>query len=394
MCHSMSSQPYTELEVERPVLVIGNGVHLSGAEDDCRRLVRHIGFPVVSSWTAADIVPTDDPLYVGRFGLFGDRAANLAVQNADFLLVIGCRLSVAQTGHRTDLFARSAKIAMVDVDAAEMDKPSLKVWKKVKSDAGEFIRKALEIPAEDGADGWKICCQMWKHRYMHEPRESSAVNSFDFIHALSAALDEKAVVVTDMGTAFTCTFQAAWMKLGQRWITASGHAPMGYGLPGAIGAAYATGRPVVCITGDGGLMLNVQELPMVAGSVLPITIFVLNNGGYLTMKHTQKNHFGRLTGADESSGLHMPDFAKLAAACGLKHLRLARDLSIADLKAVLDLGGPVMVEVMMDHDQQLIPRVMTTKDADGTLRGGLLEDMWPYIDREEYKMNMVGADPV
>lgn len=391
MCLSMFNHRAVELEVSRPVLVIGNGVHLSSAEEECRRLVRHMGIPVVSSWTAADIVPTDDPLYIGRFGLFGDRAANFAVQNADFLLVIGCRLSIPQIGHRCELFAREAKIAMVDVDQAELDKPTLRIWQKVNEDAKSFIQRALTEPMDEegGVQPWVKCCQHWKARYTmeFEPR-SEGIDSFRFIAELSEALDDKAVVVTDMGTSFTCTFQAAQTKLGQRWLTASGHAPMGYGLPGAIGAYYATGRRVVCITGDGGLMLNLQELAQVAGAMLPITIFVLNNGGYLTMKHTQKNHFGRLTGADESSGLHMPDWKEVAEAFGLKW-----DFYMGNPSPSLLYRGPVLCEVQLEPNQQLIPRVQTTKDADGTLHGGLLEDMWPYLPREEFKMNMIGADP-
>lgn len=330
-----------------------------------------MGIPVISSWTAADIVPTDHPLYIGRIGLFGDRAANKAVQAADFLLVIGCRLSIPQIGHRVELFAKDARIAMVDIDQAELDKPTLRIWQKIREDAGSFIRRALAIPAEQGVDQWVKLCQSWKARYAMAAEKRDGFTSFAFIEELCDALPKDAVVVTDMGASFTCTFQAAKTKMGQRWITASGHAPMGYGLPGAIGAAYQTGRRVVCVTGDGGLMMNLQELAQVAGANLPITIFVLNNGGYLTMKHTQRNHFGRLTGADKASGLHMPNWARIANSFGLQYTRFTHG------KDVLSMPSPLLAEVMMDPDQPLIPRVQTTKNADGTLRGGLLEDMYP-----------------
>lgn len=368
----MSSQQPSEFD--RPILVIGNGVHLARAEDDCRRLVDHIGIPVISSWTAADIVPTEHPLYIGRMGLFGDRAANKAVQAADFLLVIGCRLSIPQIGHRVEEFARNAKIAMVDIDQAELDKPTLRIWQKIREDAGAFIRKALAIPAEPGADEWVKHCQILKARYTMAAEKRDGFTSFDFIEELCDALPKDAVVVTDMGTSFTCTFQAAKTKMGQRWITASGHAPMGYGLPGAIGAAYQTGRRVVCITGDGGLMMNLQELAQVAGAQLPITIFVLNNGGYLTMKHTQRNHFGRLVGADAYSGLYMPAWSKIAAGFGLNYA------TFDSVRHALAMPTPSLIEVLMDQDQPLIPRVQTTKHADGTLRGGLLEEMYPYME--------------
>lgn len=387
-----SQRSFDDFSAERPVLVIGNGVHLAGAEEACRALVEHLRIPVLSSWTAADIVPSDNPFYIGRFGLFGDRAANFTIQNADLILVIGCRLSIPQIGHQAEMFAPQAKIVMVDVDDAELDKPTLRVWKKVREDAASFIRRALDIePDAPGTHAaWLERCRKWKARYpmSFEPRSGAGVNSFEFIERLSEALDESAVVVTDMGTSFTCTFQAARMKLGQRWITASGHAPMGYGLPGAIGAHYATGKPVVCITGDGGLQVNVQELAQVAGQKLPITVFVMNNGGYLTMKHTQKNHFGRLVGADAASGLHMPSLYPLASAHGLHYARIEGDVSTSDVLGAIALPRPCVVEVMMGTEQPLIPRVQTTRDADGTLRGGLLEDMHPLLPREEFIENM------
>jgi len=344
------------ITAERPVLVIGNGVHLAYAEEDCRRFAQWLGIPVLSSWAAADIMP-DDPLYIGSFGLFGDRASNFTVQNADLLLVLGCRLSIAQTGHNTKAFAPNAKIIMVDVDEREMSKPSLRIKRKVHCDVGHFMRTA-QLRYECAP--WVKRCQGWKTRY-----KTFSGASFDFIARLSEELPDDAVVVTDMGTSFTCTFQSARMKRGQRWFTASGHAPMGYGLPGAIGAHYATGRKVTAIVGDGGLQFNVQELQTIAHNKLPIEIYVLNNDGYLTMKHTQLNHFGRLSGSDPSSGVSCPSTAKIAAAYGV-NLR----------------------EVFMPADQPLVPRVQTTKLPDGTLQGGLLEDMYPYLPREEFEEAM------
>jgi acetolactate synthase-1/2/3 large subunit len=351
---------------ERPVLVIGNGVHLARAEEECRRLVDALGIPVVSSWTAADIVPSDHPLYIGRFGIFGDRAANFAVQNAGILIVLGSRLSIPQTGHNVPTFARGAKIVMVDADEAETLKPALDVEHRIICDVGDFIRWMLPRSEKfDDAHGWVTRCQDWKRRYpvvSFENRNGNGTNSFTFIEKLSAELPDDAVVVTDMGTAFTCTFQAARMKLGQRWLTASGHAPMGYALPGAIGAHYATGKPVTCIVGDGALMFNVQELATIAQHKLPIRIIVLDNGGYLTMKHTFANHFGRQTGSEFT----FPEWDKLFGAFGL-----------------------ACEVVKMDPMQPLTPRSSSMKLPDGSIASRPIEDLYPFLPRDVLRNEMI-----
>ena len=354
----------------RPLLVIGNGVHLAHAEDDCRRLVDHLGIPVVSSWTGADIIPTDHPLYIGRFGIFGDRAANFAIQNAASIIVLGSRLSVPQTGHNLKLFARAAEITMVDIDPNEARKFPFFV-QPIVADVGEVILTMLMQLPRPTDKLWTVACQEWKRRYpvvWFDPRESTldVVNSFHFIDKLCDELTDDAIVVTDMGTAFTCTFQAARMKLGQRWFTASGHAPMGYGLPGAIGAHYATGKPITCIVGDGGIMFNLHCLQTIGGNKLPIKIYLLDNAGYLTMKHTFANHFGRQTGSDASSGVTFPDFTKLAEIFGV-------DLTV----------------VKIPPFQPLIPRSTSMKLPDGSITSGPIEDLYPFLPRDQFKREMI-----
>ncbi len=356
---------------QRPLLVIGNGVHLAHAEDDCRRLVDHLGIPVVSSWTGADIIPTDHPLYIGRFGIFGDRASNFTIQNAASIIVLGSRLSVPQTGHNVKLFARGAKITMVDADPAEMRKFPFAIHERIFADVGDVIRNMLEQAAPSKDMLWTVACTEWKKRYpvvRSELRESSVeqINSFHFIDLLCDELPKDAIVVTDMGTAFTCTFQAARMKHGQRWFTASGHAPMGYGLPGAIGAHYATGKPITCITGDGGIMFNLHCLQTIGGNKLPIKIYLLDNAGYLTMKHTFANHFGRQTGSDAASGVTFPDFAKLAEIFGV-------DLTV----------------VKIPPFQPLIPRSTSMKLPDGSITSGPIEDLYPFLPRDQFKREMI-----
>jgi acetolactate synthase I/II/III large subunit len=347
---------------KRPVMVVGNGVRLAGAEKSLLELAEHWQMPILSSWAAADIVPSDHPRYIGRFGIFGDRASNFTVQNSDLLIVLGSRLSIPQTGYRLETFARGAKIIWVDVDEAEMLK--FPHAHRCVANVGDFIAWALSRNARSWPD-WTGRCDDWKYHYpvvAYEAREGGEDNSFLFIERLSRELPSDAVVVTDMGTAFTCTFQSAKMKAGQRWLTASGHAPMGYALPGAIGAHYATGKRVTCLVGDGSLMFNLQELQTIGERKLPIDIYVLSNGGYLTIKHTQSNHFGRFVGSEFS----FPAFYKFA-----------------------DAFGVALHEIVMDPMQPLIPRSSSMKLPDGSITSRPIEDLYPFLPREELRENMI-----
>ncbi len=388
-------------ESERPVLICGYGIHLSGAERVFLELVERLGIPVVSSWTASDLIASDHPCYVGRSGIFGDRASNFAVQNADLLLIIGSRMSIPQVGYNYQLFAREAKIIMVDVDRAEMAKPSLHVDLGIELDAGRFIDALLTHL--DGSvchvESWSRRCQEWKSKYpvvLPEYRDRfESVNSFYFIDVLSSRLPSDAVVITDMGTSFTCTMQTFRVKQGQRLTTASGHAPMGYGLPGVIGACIANGRrKTIGISGDGGLQMNIQELQTMVHLELPIILFVLNNGGYLTIKHMQQNHFGRYVGSEASSGVTCPDMLKISRAYGIPCCRIADQATLdAEIDDVLSHQGPYICEIMMPEDQPLIPRLSSLKKPDGTIVSKPLEDLYPFLDRKEFRDNMI-VNPV
>lgn len=337
----------------RPVVIIGNGCR--GAD---LTPIFDSGIPIITSWTGADLV-ADHPNHIGHCGLFGNRAANFAVQNADCILVLGCRMSVPIIGHTFKTFAREAKIFMVDADEAELKKPSLRVTMGLVQDVKVYLRTFAWKYEGDYLER----CKAWRERY---EKESSHLPSYKFIEELSESLPRDAVVVTDMGTSFTCTFQAAKMKKGQRWLTASGHAPMGYGLPGAIGAHFATGKRVTCIVGDGALMFNLQDLQTIAHHKLPIDIYVIDNGGYLTMKHTFANHFGRQVGSDVESGVSFPDWQKVSETFGV------------DLKVV-----------KIPHDQPLVPRTSSMKLPDGQITSKPLEDMYPFLSREEFLGNMI-----
>ncbi|OGV83471.1 MAG: hypothetical protein A3K19_09970 [Lentisphaerae bacterium RIFOXYB12_FULL_65_16] len=386
---------------ERPVLIFGYGVRLAHADDLLRSLIEASGIPAVSSWTASDMVATDHPSYVGRSGIMGDRAGNYAVQNSDLLLVVGSRLSVPQVGYNYKLFARAARKIMVDIDPAEMQKPSLSLDLAILADARAFLQALLlKLEAERPAalplpiEPWRQRCADWKRRYPvclpEYAGNRDRVNSFYFVDQLSRMLDADAAVVTDMGTSFTCTMQTFQTKLGQRLFTSSGLASMGFGLPGAIGACLARGRQTILITGDGGLQMNLQELQTVIHNRLPLLIFVLNNEGYLTIKLMQQNHFGRFVGSHPGSGVSCPDIVKVATAYGIRADRIRnQDELERKLPNVLADPGPFVCEIIMPPEQPLIPRVSSLKLPDGTIVSKPLEDLYPFLDREEFRQNML-----
>lgn len=377
---------------KRPVLIVGNGIRLAGGEAVLRLLMDRLQIPVVSSWTGSDLIGDHD-CHIGHCGIFGDRASNFAVQNADLVLAIGCRLSIPQIGSKPEWFARDAKLIMVDVDLEEIEKPTLRVDLGIVADAKWFISALLER-AQDHPSGYVMQCLAWRAKYPVVSPEYCAeekVNSYYFVQELCRHLDEDVTVVLDMGTAFTGTYQAAQMKRGQRWITASGHAPMGYGLPGAIGAAFATGKKVVCIVGDGALQMNLQELATIRHHNLPIIVFVLNNNGYLTMRHTQAWHFDGFVGINPESGLGFPDTMAIADAFEIpKHHCFVDNRRIdADLGAVLEYDHPAIVELIMAEDQPQIPRERPLKNADGSSTPRPLEDMFPFLPRDEFNAQML-----
>jgi acetolactate synthase-1/2/3 large subunit len=386
---------------ERPVLISGYGIRLAKGEKEFLQLIEKMGIPVISSWTTSDLISSSHELSIGRSGIFGDRAGNFTVQNSDLVLSIGSRLSVPQVGYNFPLFARAAKKIIVDIDPAELKKPSLKPELPIRADAKEFMLemlKQLKDVEPFKISSWLKRCQGWKIKYpvvLPEYKEcKDAVNSFYFVQVLSDKLDDNAVIVTDMGTSFTCTMQTFKTKLGQRLSTSSGHASMGFGLPGAIGACIGNGRKdTICISGDGGLQMNIQELQTLVHYNLPIKLFVLNNKGYLTIKATQQNHFGRFVGAEQSSGVTCPDIIKIATAYGLPNIRIANTEELnLKIDSVLKSKGPMVCEIIMEENQPLIPRVSSLKKPDGTIISKPIEDLYPFLSREEFRENMI-VDP-
>ena len=382
---------------ERPLLYVGNGIHLANAKNELMAFITKTNLPVVTSWNASDLFRTADTDVIGRPGIMGDRAGNFAVQNADFILAIGTRLSVPQTGHHPKMFAPNATLAMVDIDDAELRKPTLKVDIPIHADAKAFLEAAVQADyAAPLRSEWMTRCREWKQRYpvmLPEYRDTTAgINSYYFMEVLGKHLADDAIVVTDVGAAFISSMQSLQLRGRQRLFHSGGVSAMGYGLPGAIGACIAgKGRQTVCLAGDGGMMLNLQELQTVVHRQLPLKIFVFCNDGYMTMQHTQKQHFGRESISSLDSGMSLPHFRRIAAAFGMISHRLHGGHDVETLNEGLRYcfrsQGPMLCEIDTPVGQILAPRVQS-KMENGKFVPTPLEDMWPYLDRDEFMSNM------
>jgi len=386
-------------KAERPVIYAGSGVRLAGAAANFEKLARKLAIPVVTGFNAHDLLATDNPLFVGRPGTIGYRPGNFAVQNSDCVLVLGCRLNIRQISYAWQNFARAADLIVVDVDAAELAKPTIKPALAVHADAGEVIRMLLAVkwPTHVAAhEEWVAWCAERKAKYPVVLAEywarENGVNPYCFGDALSKALEADDVIVTGDGTACISTFQSSKLRAGQRLFSDSGCAPMGFDLPAAIGAcvAHERGR-VMCIAGDGSIMLNVQELQTLRGHSLPVKLFIFNNNGYLSIRLTQDNFFpGNAVGAGPESGVTFPDFGKLAGGFGIPFERVTRNADLdAAIRATLAHDGPAICEVVLDAAQPFSPRVSSKRLSDGTMVTAPLEDMFPFLSESELASNMI-----
>ncbi|WP_042700226.1 thiamine pyrophosphate-binding protein [Azospirillum sp. B506] len=389
---------------ERPVIIAGQGVRLAGACDALRNLAERHTIPVVTPYLGLDVMSHDLPVYIGKPGVRGDRAANYAMQNADLILAIGTSLPVSVIGYDPAGFARAATRIVVDIDPTAHRKPTIAIDQLLVADAKSFIDRLLEeaehaaTPAQPSARAaWLARCTDWKTRYradVPDPADSiGGVHSHGLIAALSRRSQEGDIFVCDTGTAMYATAQAIRLtRPGQRFITSGGMACMGYTLPAAIGAAFAGGeRRVLAITGDGSLQMNVQELQTLFHHRLPVKLFVLNNAGYLSIRSTQQRYFaGRLIGEGAESGISMPDTLKLCAAYGLPAERVSSLAELDDaLERVLAVPGPFVVDVVMPADQPVIPALSSRIEADGSMSSSPLEDMYPFLPRTEHRANML-----
>jgi len=390
-------------QAERPLLIAGGGVRFAGAAESFRRFVSESGIPVLLTIGAMDLLPEDEPAYLGKFGPVGQRRANFALQNADALLSVGASMSISSIGFNTSQFAIRARMRiMVNVDAGELAKKNYRPDIAIEADAGAFLDDLLPLVRARGiapSRRWLDACTNWKARYPLVGPEHRVdpeyVSSYVFVDALSDAAGPHDIIVTGNSLDAASVYQAFRVRDGQRVFTNVNFGAMGWDLPAAIGAACA--RPdarTVLVTGDGSLQFNVQELMTLAVNALDVKIFVLNNDGYESIRATQHNHFeGRLVGSDFGSGIGNPNFAWLARAYGIAYARIDRDADVAaTLSDVLGNRGPALVEVRVSPVQSRIPKVSSFRRPDGTLESKPLHDMHPWLPADEIAENMALFD--
>ena len=392
---------------ERPLILAGHGVRLAEAAEAFRELCDVLGVPVATTWNAMDLIPAAHPLAVGKPGTVALRAPNFAVQNADALVAIGARLDNVVTAYNPGKFGRGARKAMIDVDRRELDKfgPDANIELKVEADARDFI-DALMAEARATPrrryDAWLERCADWKRRY---PVNDGApfpsrgpIGHFHLTQALSDELPEDTLIVTgSSGLAVEFFYTGFQNKPGQRVFLTSGLGAMGYGMPAMIGAFKASdGRPFVGIESDGSLMMNLQEMQTIATQRLPVRMFVMNNGGYASIRNTQRNYFdGRFVGTGPSAGLELPDFVALAKQFGWDAYSIddAADLR-GGIRRALTHRGPLLIDVKLVENEALFPKSAALPQPDGSMLSMPLEDMSPLLPRDEFRANMIGPlDP-
>lgn len=382
----------------RPVLNAGNGIRIAGAAEVFRKVVEKLGIPVVTGWNSIDLMEDDHPLYAGRAGIMGDRPGNWAVQNCDLLLSIGSRLSIRQVGYNYQSWARAAYTIVEDVDQEELKKPDLHIDYPVWADARDLLEaldRALPGEAMSAGREWNARCRSWRKEFPVVRREhyeqAEPANVYAFIHALSSSLPEGDITVVGNGSACVVGSHAYVIKKGQRFIINSAVASMGYDLPAAIGACVASGgHEIICISGDGSLQMNLQELQTIIHHRMPVKLFVINNGGYHSIRQTQKNFFGEpLVGIGSDSGdLSFPDLEKLAGAYGYPYIRIGSNARLCKIQDVLAMEGPVVCEVMVDARQNFEPKAASRRMEDGSMVSAPLEDLAPFLPREILKQQM------
>jgi len=381
---------------QRPVIIAGNGITLSDANSDFLDLVEKLAIPVIATFARCDILKEDNPYYFGRYGTIGQRAANFIVQNSDLILSIGARLNIRAISYNWEYFARAAKIISVDIDENELNKHTLNIAIKIQADAKAFIQALSNTPLSTHYPNWLIQCHRYKQRYptlINSRKEVSAyVDSYCFFDTLSQLTSAEIIYILGNGTACVSAYQCLKVYGKQRMLMNSGTASMGYDLPAAIGACFANNKKdVICVTGDGSLQMNLQELQTIIHYQLPIKLFVLNNDGYISIRNTQTAIFaGHLVGADKTSGVSCPDTLKIAQAYGFKTFKIESQVNlIEDLQTILNHQGALVCEIMLNPAEKMEPKLSSELKPDGKMVSKPLEDMFPFLPREEFFSQMI-----
>ncbi|MBA0884385.1 thiamine pyrophosphate-binding protein [Flavobacterium undicola] len=386
---------------KRPLFWFGNGIRLANAEKLLELLLEKYKVPSLVTWAGIDTIDSNHPLVYGRAGTYGQRSANFIVQNCDLLICIGTRMAISQIGYDINELARDADIVVVDIDKFELEKYKERYKYSINADAGNFIEKLLNKELNQSLDfsDWIQTCNNYRKKYPwfnsdDHPDKDGFINSYQFMERLNSHLKIDQHITTDMGTALLSGHQVLRIGKNQRLMTSTGLGEMGYGLPAAIGVSVARGKgEVLCLNCDGGMMMNLQELQTIVHYKLPIKLFVFNNDGYLMIKHTQNALFnGRRAGVDSNSGVTCPNFSALATAFGMPSFQIKTWEDFENvIPQVQDMDGPVICEVFMHPYQLFVPKLGLAIQSDGSLISPPLEDLSPFISREELKENMLNG---
>ncbi|MCK9459616.1 MAG: thiamine pyrophosphate-binding protein [Proteobacteria bacterium] len=387
-------------KAKRPVILAGPGIHFSGSIDVFHQLIEKFNIPILTAFNAHDLLEHDHPLRVGRPGTIGERGGNFILQNADLLLVLGCRLDIRQIGYKWEAFAEKSTKIVVDIDEAELKKPTIFPDIPIHGDVKDFMEQMLCEECNIDRTEWIEWCKEKSKKYpvvLPEHRQVLTlrsklplVNPYGFMEEVGKQLPENQIMVCGNATACIIPFQVIPMKKGQRMFSNSGMAAMGWDISAAIGAHFASGQKIVCFAGDGSIQMNIQELQTIRHHNLPIKIFLLNNGGYHSIRQTQTNNNFNPVGFDNTNGISFPCMEKIAYAYGIRYLKCDNYPTIKEtVAATLCEDDPVICEIVLDERQPFSPKIAARKAEDGSMIACSLEDMWPFLDQKELKENMV-----
>lgn len=380
---------------KKPILLVGNGIRISDSLDIFNKFLDFFKLPVITGWNAHDLIVNNSKLFAGRSGSVGDRAGNFNLQNADLVIILGCRLNIRQISYNWQDFAKYAKKIMVDIDLSEMNKPTLNIDLMIKSDLKEFLSSVLAkkdryLSPNSHKEFLKITNKLVKKFPIISPcykHSKKYLNPYLFLRELFLKIKPGETIVTANGSACVMGFQAAYIKKNQRLFTNSGCASMGYDLPASIGASIAKeGGRVICISGDGSIMMNIQELQTIIHYCLPIKIFIINNNGYASIRQTQNNYFSdNIAGVDKKSGVSFPSFVKLANSLGIKSIKINNSRTWSSIKVLnlLKNNLPIIFDVYVDPDHLFLPKLQSRVNPDGSMSSPSLDDMFPFLTMDE-----------
>lgn len=377
---------------QRPVILAGNGVNLSGAENFLAKYAKECHIPIVTTYLSADLIKEEDGVHIGTVGIKGNRAANFAMQNSDLLLVIGCRLSVPVTGYDYSMFAREAHVAVVDIDKIEHEKNTVRIDEFIHEDALNFL---MYLPSIEPKTKWLEKCIRLKNEWSYLDgipnfTPDTGMDLYRFINFIKKNASDDTVFITDTGSPYYAFGQAMHFRGKQRYITSSSQACMGFALPAIVGVASATDRQIISIIGDGSFQLNMQELQTISSLRANAKIFVINNGVYLSIRSTQLRYFDRTFGTgDDIDVLAFPSLQNLAEAFNISYYKIVEENDISSIiDNVFKDSSPAIIEVLSSKHQPIIPMLAGQQNADGTITPKPLEDMYPFLDREIFYAEM------